>query len=269
MISSRNLTESGCEASPQLIELLDFIVEYTRRLLASGVHTSRVIRNAIRIAESQSADLNIFVTVRCLIITLRHVDTAEVVTRVVSVSSMPISFELNSELSALSWSAFDDNLTLKDIREKYHEIINRPRLPQWLVLTLLSLANGAFCRLFEGDWIAVASVIIATALGYGLKLLMTGKHINHFFVIASCSFVASLTASSAMLIDCTWQTAIATSPLFLVPGVPLITCVIDAVEGHVLTAISRLVNAILIVLCIAVGLGITLLLVTKDLPVAP
>ncbi|MDE5773596.1 MAG: threonine/serine exporter family protein, partial [Muribaculaceae bacterium] len=251
MISSRNITTSGCEASPQLIEILDFIVEYTRRLLASGVHTSRVIRNAIRIASSQSADINIFVTVRCLIITLRHAETAEVVTRVVSVSPMPVSFALNSELSALSWAAFDDNLTLQEIRERYHAIINRPRIPRWQILTLLSLANGAFCRLFDGDWIAVACVIIATAIGYGLKLLLTEKRINLFFVVASCSFVSSLTAASAMLIDCTWQTAIATSPLFLVPGVPLITCVIDAVEGHVLTAISRLVNAMLIVLCIA------------------
>ncbi len=251
----------------ELVGLMDFIVEYTRRLLGSGVHTSRVIRNAVRIATSQNADLNILVTLRCLIITLRHEGTCEVVTRVVSVTPLPISFQLNSELSALSWAAVDEHLSFEELRRRYLEIINRPRRPQWLVLILLSLANGAFCRLFSGDWIAVTIVILATAVGYSLKLLMTNHRLNVFFTVAMSAFAASMTASLSLMAGCTWQTAVATSPLFLVPGVPLITCIIDAVEGHVLTAVSRFVNAMLIIMCIAAGLGVTLLLITHDLPV--
>ena len=39
----------------ELTELLDFIGEYATYLLGSGVHTSRVVRNARRIGASQSA----------------------------------------------------------------------------------------------------------------------------------------------------------------------------------------------------------------------
>ncbi|WP_296004102.1 threonine/serine exporter family protein, partial [uncultured Alistipes sp.] len=59
--------------------------------------------------------------------------------------------------------------------------------------------------------------------------------------------------------------ALATSPLFLVPGVPLINGVIDIMEGHVLMGGSRLVNALLQIVCIAVGLSATLLMVKDSL----
>jgi len=53
--------------------------------------------------------------------------------------------------------------------------------------------------------------------------------------------------------------------LFLVPGVPLINGVIDIVEGHVLIGCSRLIGALLLILCIAVGLSVTLLMVKGSL----
>ena len=46
---------------------------------------------------------------------------------------------------------------------------------------------------------------------------------------------------------------------------PLINGVIDIVEGHVLIGMSRLVNATLLIICIAVGLSATLLMVKDSL----
>ena len=57
----------------------------------------------------------------------------------------------------------------------------------------------------------------------------------------------------------------ATSVLFLVPGVPLINGVIDIVEGHILIGCSRLINALLLIICIAIGLSATLLMVKDGL----
>ncbi|WP_418406410.1 threonine/serine exporter family protein, partial [Alistipes putredinis] len=52
---------------------------------------------------------------------------------------------------------------------------------------------------------------------------------------------------------------------FLVPGVPLINGVIDIVEGHILIGCSRLINALLLIVCIAVGLSATLMIVKNSL----
>ena len=58
---------------------------------------------------------------------------------------------------------------------------------------------------------------------------------------------------------------IATSVLYLVPGVPLINGVIDIVEGYVLTGFARLTEAALLIINIAIGLSFTLLLVKNSL----
>jgi uncharacterized membrane protein YjjP (DUF1212 family) len=53
--------------------------------------------------------------------------------------------------------------------------------------------------------------------------------------------------------------------LYLIPGVPLINGVIDIVEGHTLTGISRLTNALLLIFSVAIGMSMTLLLVRDSL----
>ena len=68
-----------------------------------------------------------------------------------------------------------------------------------------------------------------------------------------------------MLFNATPDVAIGTSVLFLIPGVPLLNGVIDIVESHILLGVTRLVGALLLIMCIAVGLSITLSLVHNGL----
>ena len=88
----------------ELTELLDFIGEYATYLLGSGVHTSRVVRNARRIGASQSVDVRLTTFQRTSILTVREEGNPQVVTQVVEIPHLPISFERNSDLSSLSWS---------------------------------------------------------------------------------------------------------------------------------------------------------------------
>ena len=60
------------------------------------------------------------------------------------------------------------------------------------------------------------------------------------------------------------ETALGTSVLFLIPGVPLINSIFDLLEGHVLVGISRAVNALILIVCIALGLSATLLILGLD-----
>ena len=232
----------------ELHEILDFIAEYATYLLGSGVHTSRVIRNSQR-----------------TILTARDETSGEVVTRVVRIPALPVSFERNSDLSALSWDALDERLPLEEIRRRFGGLTAKPRIDPIFVLLTVGLANASFCRLFGGDWTAVGIVFTATLVGFAAKQRMQAHGVNHYLVFIVAAFMASLCASAALRFDCTAQTALATRPLFLVPGVPLINGVIDIVEGHILIGFSRLINALLLIVCIAVGLSATLLMVKNSL----
>ena len=70
---------------------------------------------------------------------------------------------------------------------------------------------------------------------------------------------------AALIFDTTSEIAMATSVLYLVPGVPLINGVIDVVEGYVLTGFARLTEASLLIVSIAIGLSFTLLMVKNSL----
>ena len=104
-----------------LIETLDFVAEYATHLLGSGVHTSRVIRNSQRIGTSQGIDIQLSSFQRSTIVTAHDPESGEAVTRVVKIPALPISFERNSDLSALSWDALDERLPLAEIRARYEK----------------------------------------------------------------------------------------------------------------------------------------------------
>ena len=73
----------------ELTDILDFVAEYASYLLGSGVHTSRVLRNAQRIGTSQGVDIQLSSFQKSIIITVL---SCEVVTRVVMIPALPFSF---------------------------------------------------------------------------------------------------------------------------------------------------------------------------------
>lgn len=108
-------------------------------------------------------------------------------------------------------------------------------------------------------------VFSSTLVGFFIKQRLGANKVNHFITFILVAFIASLCASISLIFDTTSETALATSVLFLVPGVPLINGVIDIVEGYILTGFSRLTHAALLVVCIAIGLSFTLFLIKDSL----
>ena len=237
------------KTSESLLSIGKFIAEYSAHLMGAGVHTSRVVRNTKRIGEAFGLDVKLSVFHRNIILTIIDKETNEACNEVIDIPAHPISFEHNSELSALSWEAVDNHLSLEELKDKYKKIISAPRIHSLFVLLLVGFANASFCKLFGGDLISMGIVFSATITGFYLKQQMQAKKINHYVV-----FIVSAS-----------EIAMATSVLYLVPGVPLINGVIDVVEGYVLTGFARLTEASLLIVSIAIGLSFTLLMVKNSL----
>lgn len=246
----------------ELKSVSQFLSEYATCLMASGVHTSRIVRNTARIAESFGFEAHMTLFHKTIIMTLRNKENTHVYSIVNTAKAGGVNFAINSDLSALSWDAYDKHLSLDTLWERFRAITGKPRINPWRVWILVGLANASFCHLFNGDWIAVAAVLVATLVGFRIKQLLGDRHVNHYFTFSISAFVASLIASITL-----WQQwgdtpdiAIGTSVLYLIPGVPLINGVIDIIEGHVLAGTARLINALLLIICIAFGMGVTLLM---------
>lgn len=253
------------EKKGSILEVGKFIEDYSSHMMGCGVHTSRVIRSAKRIGEAFGYTVRISIFQKSIILALRNDENNESYNEVIDVPSLPISFEHNAELSALSWEAYDNHLSITELRKKYHKIISAPAINPLFVLLLVGLANASFCRLFGGDWLSMGIVFSATITGMFLKQQMAAQKVNHYIIFIMSAFIASLCASTSLIFNTTSEIALATSVLYLVPGVPLINGVIDIVEGHILSGFSRLVHASLLIFCIAIGLSFTLLLVKNSL----
>ena len=239
--------------------------EYAAHMMGSGVHTSRVKRSSKRIGKAFNTDIKLNVSQKTIVISATHNETGETYSEVVDIPALPISFEHNAELSALSWETYDQHLSLEEVRQKYNEIVSAPKMDPMFVLILVGLANASFCRLFGGDWLSMGIVLSATITGMFLRQRMQANHINHYVVFAVSAFVASLCASTSLIFDTTSEIALATSVLYLIPGVPLINGIIDIVQGETLIGCSRLISAFLLIICIAIGMSFTLMLVKNSL----
>ena len=137
-----------------LQSIAKFIAEYAAHMMGCGVHTSRVVRSAKRIGDAYETDVNISVFQRNIILTLKENNSDKIHSEVVDIPALPISFEHNAELSALSWNIYDNNLSLADAWKLYNKIVNAPSIDSLFVLILVGFANASFCKLFGGDWIA-------------------------------------------------------------------------------------------------------------------
>ncbi len=139
--------------------------------------------------------------------------------------------------------------------------MSTPRLSRWVVLFLVAAANASFCKLFHGDWISVALVFCSTFVAFFVRQEMMARHVNHSVVFVVAAFISSFIAGMAQRfgLGSTPDIAIATSVLFLIPGVPLINSIMDIMEGHVLVGISRMVNASVLIISLTIGFMATLL----------
>ncbi len=240
-----------------------FLSDYAVCLLGAGVHTTRIVRNTCRIAASWGVKAEMTVLHKTLNLTLSSAGGQHTYNKVSTIQPRAISFRLNTDLSKLSWDAYDQHFTVDEMWSRYRAILAHAKINDWEVLVLVGFANAAFCGLFGGDIWACMFVAADTWIGYALKIGMLRKHTNAFVVWFCCAFLSSMIASLCgfLHLGTTPEIAIAASALYLVPGVPLINSVIDTIEGHVLTGFARLIDAVLLIGSLALGLLATTLLV--------
>lgn len=165
----------------ELCDILGFIAEYATYQLGSGVHTSRVIRNAQRIGEALGVDVQLSSFQKSTILTVLDTVSGESATRVVAIPSLPISFERNSDLSALSWDALDEGLSLDGLFAAVAAIgfgaISDPPMRAFPRIALLAAIGHALrftlihCAALD---IATASLFAAFAIGMGSLWLGRG-----------------------------------------------------------------------------------------------
>ena len=239
-----------------LRETATFLADYASLLSGCGATSIRIEKNTGRMARSFGLSLDIIIMPAHVSVSVWETDRTDAVVAQRKTENCGISFNLNARLSRLSWEVADNHLDLSIAAERFERIRETKPTGKLEVLVLTSFANAAFCRLFGGDWIAMLIVFVSTIAGYRLKqIMLEEKRDIRFTFLCASFFSASLSASGHIFnIGTTPEIALGTSVLYLIPGVPYINSVSDIIYRHYLCAFGRFLDAIVLTVCLSVGL---------------
>ncbi len=136
-----------------------------------------------------------------------------------------------------------------------------PVLYDWFPNAAASgLACAAFSFLNSGGWVECSAVCVASFFGQALRRQMMHRRMNHFGVWMSCGALAALIyillvapAQHFLGLEPTHQAGFISALLFLVPGFPLVTGMIDLVRSDFLGGIARLMYVFMLVVSAGVA----------------
>jgi len=168
-------------------------------------------------------------------------------------------------------------MTDREFASRLDAIENTPaRYSIFQTAAAVAVACGAFAILNGASWIDVLACLIGGGTGQALRMFLMRRRLNQYAVTALCAMVASalysVAAGAAHLASFGAghsSVGVVSSVLFLIPGFPLVTALLDQLQHETAAALSRLAQAIMFVLTAAVGLSVVIAVVGFSIEVPP
>jgi uncharacterized membrane protein YjjP (DUF1212 family) len=227
-------------------------------LLKAGAGSGRIDLNVMRLASAYGYLAHIDLSTRSINISLHNDQGQHCFSGSRSMDSVPgVNFKVISETSRLSWTVAEKGILLSEASVQLEEILNQPHYSRFVVLGLVGIAGSAFCYMFGGSWMEMIITFVATVGGLLLKQQLGRMNFNPYLVTFFSALLAASVVGVAwkLGIGTTFEHAVATCILFLIPGVHLINSVIDLMDGYIANGVQRGVNATIHSFSIAAGLA--------------
>ncbi len=240
----------------KLEKIANLLLDISSLLMVSGANTNRANVSIDRFASVLDCKAHRMISHKNIVMTLTDKQTNQIFTKVQSIPPYAINFAIISAVSRASWYAIDRNWTFAQIEKEIEKIKLKERYPRLLVLFAVSFAGAGFCNIFGGDYINMAVAMVSTFIGLFVLQEAHKKNFNIYFRVVLASFIASSIAALGVVFEIgkSPDIALATSILFLVPGVPLINSFTDFLDNYVLNGTVRFAIGLMTVLAIAMGL---------------
>lgn len=241
----------------------DLILDIGTYLLASGAHCGRINSNINRLAQTWGFDVNLDPTFKGLLVTVKDKNNADNSTTCYR-TSPPHSVHLSviTSVSKLSWRVVDYNLPIDEAEREFHAIKRMPSYPGWIVAIAVGFSCAGLCFFSFGDIYNAMIAFLGASVGCIFRIKITKMNFNPMISMSIAAFISTIITGlgSVYNIGEHPDAAMATGVLYLIPGVPLINCVIDLIEGYLPSALNRALFGGFILLCIAAGMTICITL---------
>ncbi len=233
-------------------------------LMSAGADTDRVRRTIKRISEGFGYETELLITHKAIHLQMGHGNQFyHQLKRAFTYSN---NLQVLSEISRMSWKIAEEGWSPEQIQHEVARIQAMPRYPVWFIITVVSLAGAAFCRLLGGDLPSMATSLAATLCGQLFYRQALGRNFNLYLSVFVAALFTTLVAAHmiASPIGASREHSLPASLLFLIPGIPLLNSFSDFIEGNLLNGLLRMINGMLIIFSIAIGFLTAMLLYAVD-----
>ena len=241
----------------------DLILDIGTFLLASGAHCGRLNSNIGRLASTWGFAVDMNPTFKGLFVTVKdkkHPDNTVTCYR----SSPPheVHLAVLTDVSHLSWRVQEEELPIDEVEREFECIKAKRNYNSVQVALAVGLSCAGLCLFSFGDWTNALVTFVAASIGFMVKAIVSKKKFNAMIALTIAAFVTTLITALGSLYSLGEhpEAAMATAVLYLIPGVPLINCVIDLIEGYLSSAINRALFGGFILLSIAAGMTLCITL---------
>lgn len=152
-------------------------------------------------------------------------------------------------------------LTLQEAKRELEELAKKDlSYPIWLQILAAAIASGCFTIMFLGTWTDFLPACVAGGVGFAFFIFLHQLVRIKFFAEIMASFVIGLVAYIFIIsgIGAELDKIIIGSVMPLVPGLLITNAVRDLIAGHLVSGLSKGVEAFLTALAIGTGIAVVL-----------
>lgn len=231
-------------------------------LLASGAEIFRVEDTIFRIAQAYGVESSdAFVLSSGIFLTAGNEREADFA-RVLHIPLSAARLDKVTEVNQLSREIVQGKHTPAQARERLLEIQKMPAKPKMHQVLASGVGSACFCFLFGGDWLDSLAAFMSGLLLYLYLLYWVRGRLSK--IASNISGGALVTFCCILLYRCgighqLGQMVIG-SIIPLVPGVAFTTAIRDIADEDYIAGSVRMLDALLVTFCIAMGVGLVMTL---------
>ncbi|MBF8982798.1 threonine/serine exporter family protein [Lutibacter sp. B2] len=224
-------------------------------LLRNGAETYRVEETIEKICKSKNLKyVNTFVTPTGIFISDDRLDGINFIKRI---KNRTIDLSKISQVNTFSRKFVENDISFEDALSELQQINKEEKYPKWLVVTFSGIASAFFALLFGGnfyDFIATFFTSVIVTLSFQkMELLSETPFLGNTAGGALIALLAIISKNIGIVNSIDMIIIGAIMPL--VPGVALTNGLRDFISGDLISGVTRVAEAILVAISIAVGVG--------------
>jgi len=232
-----------------------------RIMLENGAETSRVENTIQIICKSRGLVVENFTIPTGIFLSCQHND--EYFPYVIRTKSMTIDLEIIAKINSFSREFVSSGMSPEEAFVQLDEIKKTPHFKPWIVSVFGGVAGGFFTLAFKGKPLEamiafVTSFIVVTVVN------RLAKYAGSFVRNAVGGMVNTLVAYILITLfsgidsQLPLSNVVIGSLMPLVPGVAITNAFRDSISGDFVSGVSKLTEAVLIAVAIALGVGVIL-----------